>query len=100
MDDLEPSISRTRIRAILDAGGGLVGQRVVVGGWVVVDREQGRGAFAFLTVSDGSSPPPRSRSWSRPPCSAARRSRASRPWEPPCSWRGCSKRKTNLALSR
>ncbi|OEL36520.1 hypothetical protein BAE44_0002462 [Dichanthelium oligosanthes] len=56
MDDLEPSISRTRIRAILDAGNALVGQRVVVAVWVVAGREQGRGAFAFIAVSDGSCP--------------------------------------------
>jgi asparaginyl-tRNA synthetase len=41
MDRLEPSISRTRISAILDAGGARVGEHVVVGGWV-------------LKVSDGS----------------------------------------------
>ena len=31
-----------------------MGEHVVVGGWVVEGREQGRGAFAFLKVSDGS----------------------------------------------
>lgn len=57
MDRLEPSISRTRISAILDdAGDARVGEHVVVGGWVVEGREQGRGAFAFLKVSDGSCP--------------------------------------------
>ncbi|CAD6342343.1 unnamed protein product [Miscanthus lutarioriparius] len=56
MDHLEPSISRTRISSILDAGDARVGEHVVVGGWVVEGREQGRGAFAFFKVSDGSCP--------------------------------------------
>jgi asparaginyl-tRNA synthetase len=52
--DLEPSISRARIRDILAGGAALFGQRVVVGGWVRTGREQGRGALAFLKVTDGS----------------------------------------------
>ncbi|KQK07517.1 asparagine--tRNA ligase, cytoplasmic 1 [Brachypodium distachyon] len=54
--DLEPATSRTRIRAILDAGDALAGQRVVVGGWVKTGRQQGKGEFAFLEVNDGSCP--------------------------------------------
>ncbi|CAM0957811.1 unnamed protein product [Alopecurus aequalis] len=52
--DLEPPTTRTRIRAILDAGESLAGQRVVVGGWVKTGRQQGKGEFAFLEVNDGS----------------------------------------------
>eukprot|EP00249_Psilotum_nudum_P016825 c26000_g1_i1 orf=578-2509(+) len=37
-----------------DGGLGLVGERVVVGGWVKTGREQGKGSFAFLEVNDGS----------------------------------------------
>lgn len=54
--DLEPATSRTRIRAIPDAGDALAGQRVVVGGWVKTGRQQGKGEFAFLEVNDGSCP--------------------------------------------
>ncbi|KAJ4846267.1 Asparagine--tRNA ligase, cytoplasmic 1 [Turnera subulata] len=39
-----------------DGGAGLAGQRVRVGGWVKTGREQGKGAFAFLEVNDGSCP--------------------------------------------
>uniref|UniRef100_A0ACD5W458 Uncharacterized protein n=1 Tax=Avena sativa TaxID=4498 RepID=A0ACD5W458_AVESA len=52
--DLEPPTTRTRIRAILNAGESLAGQRVVVGGWVKTGRQQGKGEFAFLEVNDGS----------------------------------------------
>ncbi|KAL6608203.1 hypothetical protein ACP70R_041266 [Stipagrostis hirtigluma subsp. patula] len=52
--DLEPSISRTRIRDILAGGEVLFGRHVVVGGWVRTGRVQGHGEFAFLAVSDGS----------------------------------------------
>ncbi|KAM3400858.1 hypothetical protein ACQJBY_005597 [Aegilops geniculata] len=52
--DLEPPTSRTRIRAILDAGDAMAGERVVVGGWVKTGRQQGKGEFAFLEVNDGS----------------------------------------------
>lgn len=38
-----------------DGGHGLVGQRVVVGGWVKTGREQGKN-FVFLEVNDGSCP--------------------------------------------
>ncbi|KZV42738.1 asparagine--tRNA ligase, cytoplasmic 1-like [Dorcoceras hygrometricum] len=37
-------------------GAGLAGQRVRIGGWVKTGREQGKGAFAFLEVNDGSCP--------------------------------------------
>jgi len=39
-----------------DGGQGLVGQRVVVGGWVKTGREQGKNTFVFLEVNDGSCP--------------------------------------------
>uniref|UniRef100_A0A0C9RZG6 asparagine--tRNA ligase n=1 Tax=Wollemia nobilis TaxID=56998 RepID=A0A0C9RZG6_9CONI len=39
-----------------DGGEGLVGEKVVVGGWVKTGREQGKGSFAFLEVNDGSCP--------------------------------------------
>ncbi|GAB2247450.1 hypothetical protein Droror1_Dr00007332 [Drosera rotundifolia] len=50
---------RTLIRTILcrpDSGADLAGQRVTIGGWVKTGREQGKGAFAFLEVNDGSCP--------------------------------------------
>ncbi|XP_062210812.1 asparagine--tRNA ligase, cytoplasmic 1-like [Phragmites australis] len=53
-DDLEPATTLTRIRDVLAAGAARVGERVVVGGWVRTGREQGRGTFAFLELSDGS----------------------------------------------
>ncbi|XP_044480084.1 asparagine--tRNA ligase, cytoplasmic 1-like [Mangifera indica] len=37
-----------------DGGACLAGQRVRVGGWVKTGREQGKGLFAFVEVSDGS----------------------------------------------
>ena len=48
---------RVIIKSILgsqDGGLGLVGQTMVVGGWVKTGREQGKGSFAFLEVNDGS----------------------------------------------
>eukprot|EP01018_Ginkgo_biloba_P006305 Gb_13621 [translate_table: standard] len=39
-----------------DGGAGLVGERVVVGGWVKSGREQGKSSYAFLEVNDGSCP--------------------------------------------
>ncbi|TVU31917.1 hypothetical protein EJB05_23625, partial [Eragrostis curvula] len=53
-DDLEPATTRTRIRDVLAAGAARAGERVVVGGWVRTGREQGKGSFAFLELSDGS----------------------------------------------
>jgi len=53
-DDLEPATARTRIRDVLAAGAARAGDRVVVGGWVRTGREQGKGSFAFLELSDGS----------------------------------------------
>ncbi|XP_019192041.1 PREDICTED: asparagine--tRNA ligase, cytoplasmic 1 [Ipomoea nil] len=50
---------RVLIKSILgrpDAGAGLAGQVVKIGGWVKTGREQGKGAFAFLEVNDGSCP--------------------------------------------
>eukprot|EP00252_Welwitschia_mirabilis_P014956 TRINITY_DN33045_c0_g1_i1.p1 TRINITY_DN33045_c0_g1~~TRINITY_DN33045_c0_g1_i1.p1 ORF type:complete len:570 (+),score=138.73 TRINITY_DN33045_c0_g1_i1:197-1906(+) len=50
---------RVLIKTILsrpDGGKGLVGQRIVVGGWVKTGREQGKSTFAFLEVNDGSCP--------------------------------------------
>lgn len=50
---------RVLIRSILsrsDGGAGLAGQVVKIGGWVKTGREQGKGAFAFLEVNDGSCP--------------------------------------------
>lgn len=50
---------RVLIRSILsrsDGGFGLAGQTVKVGGWVKKGREQGKGAFAFLELNDGSCP--------------------------------------------
>ncbi|KAK9061875.1 hypothetical protein SSX86_019059 [Deinandra increscens subsp. villosa] len=50
---------RVPIRSILcrpDAGAGLAGQTLKVGGWVKKGREQGRGSFAFLELNDGSCP--------------------------------------------
>ncbi|KAL9662409.1 hypothetical protein QQ045_027242 [Rhodiola kirilowii] len=50
---------RVPIKSIVgrpDGGAGLAGQRVRVGGWVKTGREQGKGAFAFLELSDGSCP--------------------------------------------
>ena len=37
-----------------DGGKGLAGTELVVGGWVRTGREQGKGAFAFLEIVDGS----------------------------------------------
>ncbi|MCL7022178.1 hypothetical protein MKW94_015942, partial [Papaver nudicaule] len=39
-----------------DGGASLSGQRIKVGGWVKTGREQGKGAFAFLELNDGSCP--------------------------------------------
>ncbi|XVF49058.1 hypothetical protein PTKIN_Ptkin03bG0238400 [Pterospermum kingtungense] len=50
---------RALIRSIVgwpDGGAGLAGQRVRAGGWVKTGREQGKGAFAFLELNDGSCP--------------------------------------------
>ncbi|GJN05242.1 hypothetical protein PR202_ga22855 [Eleusine coracana subsp. coracana] len=53
-DDLEPATTRTRIRDVLATGAARAGESVVVGGWVRTGREQGKGSFAFLELSDGS----------------------------------------------
>lgn len=50
---------RVPIRSIIgrsDGGAGLAGRVVRIGGWVKKGREQGKGAFAFLEVNDGSCP--------------------------------------------
>lgn len=50
---------RVLIKSILrrpDGGAGLGGKVVRIGGWVKTGREQGKGAFAFLEVNDGSCP--------------------------------------------
>ncbi|CAI9107917.1 OLC1v1007400C1 [Oldenlandia corymbosa var. corymbosa] len=50
---------RVLIRSIAnrpDGGEGLAGQVIQVGGWVKTGREQGKGAFAFLELNDGSCP--------------------------------------------
>nr|XP_027072598.1 asparagine--tRNA ligase, cytoplasmic 1-like [Coffea arabica] len=50
---------RVLIHSILsrpDGGAGLAGQVVRIGGWVKTGREQGKGAFAFLELNDGSCP--------------------------------------------
>lgn len=52
-----PFSDHVLVRSILsrpDGGAGLAGQHVRVGGWVKTGREQGKGAFAFLEVNDGS----------------------------------------------
>ncbi|XP_050212363.1 asparagine--tRNA ligase, cytoplasmic 1 [Mercurialis annua] len=52
-----PFSDRVPIRSIVsrpDGGAGLKGQRVRVGGLVRTGREQGKGAFAFLELNDGS----------------------------------------------
>ncbi|KAG6538036.1 hypothetical protein ZIOFF_003139 [Zingiber officinale] len=52
---LEPARPRTFIKSIVSGEVGvLVGQKVVVGGWVKTGREQGKGSFAFLELNDGS----------------------------------------------
>ena len=51
------SYSRTNIRTIVgadDGGVSLVGQTLVVGGWVKSGREQGGGTFFFIQLNDGS----------------------------------------------
>ncbi|GJP29115.1 hypothetical protein CLOM_g2407 [Closterium sp. NIES-68] len=56
---LAPYSKRVVIKTILgapDGGLSLVGQTVVVGGWVKTGREQGKGTFAFLELNDGSCP--------------------------------------------
>lgn len=45
---------RVPVKTVLNLGLSLVGQTVVIGGWVKTGREQGKGAFAFLEVNDGS----------------------------------------------
>eukprot|EP00850_Spirogloea_muscicola_P021430 SM000249S08241 [mRNA] locus=s249:154446:158274:+ [translate_table: standard] len=47
---------RTLVRAVLAGGVALAGRTLVVGGWVKTGREQGKGAFAFLELNDGSCP--------------------------------------------
>ena len=37
-----------------DKGKGLIGQEITIGGWVRHGREGSKGAFAFLSISDGS----------------------------------------------
>jgi hypothetical protein len=47
---------RLTIKSILgreDKGVGLHGQTITVAGWVKTGREQGKGAFAFLELNDG-----------------------------------------------
>ncbi|KAH0462803.1 hypothetical protein IEQ34_010378 [Dendrobium chrysotoxum] len=51
---LEQSHGRIFIKTILNGAEEFVGRRVVVGGWVKTGREQGKGAFAFLELNDGS----------------------------------------------
>lgn len=52
---LEASRLRTFIKDIIRGSAEqLLGQRVVVGGWVKTGREQGKGSFAFLELNDGS----------------------------------------------
>lgn len=49
--------NRLTVKSILgrsDQGVGLHGQKVTVAGWVKTGREQGKGAFAFLELNDGS----------------------------------------------
>ncbi|CAI5525590.1 unnamed protein product [Closterium sp. Naga37s-1] len=56
---LAPYSKRVVIKTILgapDGGLSLVGQTLVVGGWVKTGREQGKGTFAFLELNDGSCP--------------------------------------------
>lgn len=51
--------NRVTIKSILgrpDGGAALAGQTVRVGGWVKTGREQGKGSFAFLELSDGTCP--------------------------------------------
>lgn len=48
---------RTLIKSILsraDGGASLAGETVVIAGWVRTGREQGKGSFVFLEVTDGS----------------------------------------------
>eukprot|EP00730_Choanoeca_flexa_P002786 TRINITY_DN11174_c0_g1_i3.p1 TRINITY_DN11174_c0_g1~~TRINITY_DN11174_c0_g1_i3.p1 ORF type:complete len:621 (+),score=216.29 TRINITY_DN11174_c0_g1_i3:163-1863(+) len=47
---------RVVIKKLLDAPKGFVGQEVTIGGWVKTGRVQGKGAFVFLEVNDGSTP--------------------------------------------
>lgn len=42
------------IAKLLASGRALVGQEIVAGGWVKTGRQQGKGAFVFLEVNDGS----------------------------------------------
>eukprot|EP00038_Savillea_parva_P007657 m.171679 g.171679 ORF g.171679 m.171679 type:complete len:567 (-) comp13405_c0_seq1:188-1888(-) len=46
---------RVVIGKLLEAGPSLIGQEVVVGGWVKTGRKQGKDTFVFLEVNDGSS---------------------------------------------
>lgn len=46
----------SRILKLPGEGLELVGQTIRVGGWVKTGREQGKGAFAFLELNDGSCP--------------------------------------------
>ncbi|KAM3251646.1 hypothetical protein P3L10_005716 [Capsicum annuum] len=60
-DTVEEAIlsQRVPIRSIVsrpDDGVGLAGHVIKIGGWVKTGREQGKGAFAFLEVNDGSCP--------------------------------------------
>lgn len=64
-DPLQPAafnglFGRVAVRAVLRAAaeagdsGRVFGRSVAVGGWVKTGREAGKGAFAFLEISDGS----------------------------------------------
>eukprot|EP00035_Acanthoeca_spectabilis_P034859 m.31218 g.31218 ORF g.31218 m.31218 type:complete len:607 (+) comp6913_c0_seq1:110-1930(+) len=46
---------RVVVKRLLEAGKAMIGQEVVVGGWVKTGRKQGKDTFAFLEVNDGSS---------------------------------------------
>lgn len=47
---------RAVIAKVIELGRGRIGQELVVGGWVKTGRVQGKGAFAFLEINDGSTP--------------------------------------------
>lgn len=48
--------NRVVISKLLAQGKAALGQQVTVGGWVKTGRQQGKGAFVFLEVNDGSTP--------------------------------------------
>eukprot|EP00911_Craspedida_sp_UC1_P000725 UC1_evm1s555 len=47
---------RASVKAVLAKGESLAGQTITVGGWVQTGRVQGKGAFCFLALNDGSTP--------------------------------------------